>query len=398
MNCSTYVFGELSEGYSQYPEDSSSNLFKSIYSKCNAPTQLVIHRDENLMYYVYVRKLDAKKYIGFAVAINGYYFTDVKSLFSLFEEEIEKLAESGIIINYSNDGDLTSTLPSLRKEEEEVMSYVNQLQVKLSNIRDVSKLPQTDYTVSINSQKIFNENNSNAEIEKASYTFGFTIILKQENYDTLRSTSYKSTLKNLHSRNDALTKEIEELRENNKKILRKKKQTTKVIILLLAVILCGIGIYFLRRNLLNTENELGYANNTITVKDSLIEQGKLHISSLRDTVAILFEERDNLEKERTDLTRKLDRLAGIYPFIVTENSVNAERYQIKYYSNSSKYVTVTLKAINCGSSEIVSSVHSISLSEGYGETSLYFDRMLSTSSYYYVVLLYDDKVIAGKYW
>ena len=123
MNCSTYIFGELSSGYSQYPEDSSSNLFKSIYSMCNAPSQLIIHRDESIMYYIYIRKINAKRYIGLAVAINGYYFSQINSLFSLFEKQIELLAERGIIINYSKSGELTTSLSSLIKEETEILNF-----------------------------------------------------------------------------------------------------------------------------------------------------------------------------------------------------------------------------------------------------------------------------------
>ena len=93
MNSSTYIFGELSDGYTQYPEDSSSNLFKSIQSQCVAPSGLVIHRDENLMYYVYIRKIDKKRFIGFAVVINGYYLPQIHRLFSIFEKGVEELVE-----------------------------------------------------------------------------------------------------------------------------------------------------------------------------------------------------------------------------------------------------------------------------------------------------------------
>ena len=117
MNCSTYIFGELSSGYAQYPEDSSSSLFKALYSRCSAPTQLIIHRDETMMYYIYIRKFDEKGYIGFAVAINGFCFTRITPLFSLFEKKIEQLAERGILINYTQHGNLTTTLSSFVDEE-----------------------------------------------------------------------------------------------------------------------------------------------------------------------------------------------------------------------------------------------------------------------------------------
>lgn len=297
MNCSTYIFGELSEGYSQYPEDSSSNIFKSIYSKCNAPSQLIIHRDDSMMYYVYIRKLDTKRYIGLAVAINGYYFTQIGSLFSSFEKQIEQLAERGIIINYSKGGDLTTSLSSLKKEEEEVMEYANYLQGEISSIRTVRKIPHADYTVSINSQKIFNENDNNNDIVKASYTFGFTVILKQDNYDTIRSTSYRNTLRQLNAQNESLTKEIYKLKETNKKILRQKKQFKKVIFLFLLLIASGLGIYFLYDNLNNTQDELFSANSTIQKQNYVISDKNGIISNLNDSIY-------NIQRVATDIIQQ----------------------------------------------------------------------------------------------
>lgn len=404
MNCSIYIFGELSEGYSQYPEDSSSNLFKSIYSQCKAPSQLIIHRDENMMYYVYIRKLDAKRYIGIAVAINSYYFSQISSLFSLFEKKIEQLAESGVIINYSKNGDLTTSLPFLIKEEEEVLGVVNLLQQEISAIKTVQRIPQVDYAVSIKSKKIFNENDNNLEIVKASYTFGYTIILKQENYDTLRSTSYRNTLKQLNAQNESLTKEIEKLKDTNKLILRQKKQFKNVILLFFTVIACGFGIYFLYRSLDNTQDELNSANNTIQEKISVISGKNTRILNLKDSVSNLEKELWHVKQEKADLSDKLLEVCTHYPFIVTSCEVNSERFKFDYYCAEEKEITVTLKAINDKNSEIVSNNHTLTFYEGGGTKSLNFSKKLNNQSYYnsaqyyYVVLIYEGKIIAGKYW
>ena len=88
MNCSAYIFGELTDGYSQYPEDSSSNLFQNIYKMCGAPTQMIIHREGSLMYYIYVRKIDAKRYIGLAIIINGQYILEAINLFRDSEKSL----------------------------------------------------------------------------------------------------------------------------------------------------------------------------------------------------------------------------------------------------------------------------------------------------------------------
>ncbi len=404
MNCSTYIFGELSEGYSQYPEDSSSNLFRDIYSQCNAPSQLIIHRDENMMYYVYIRKIDGKRYIGIAIAINGFHFTQISSLFSLFEKKIEQFAEHGVIINYSKNGDLATSLSSLIKEEEEVMEVANFLQTEISAIKTVQRIPQVDYAVSIKSKKIFNENDNNSEIVKASYTFGYTIILKQENYDTLRSTSYRNTLKQLNAQNESLTKEVERLKETNKQILRQKKQFKKVILLFIAVIACGIGIYFLYENLNSTQNELNSANNTIQEKNSVISGKNTRILNLKDSVSSLERALGQVRQEKADLSDKMFKMCTHYPFIVTSCDVNSERFKFDYYCPEEKEITVTLKAINDKNSEIASNSHTLTFYEGGGTKSLDFSKKLNNQSYYnstqyyYVVLIYDGQIIAGKYW
>ena len=74
MNCSVYIFGELSSGYTQYPEDSSSHILNRLITNCKATTQLVIRRDDNLMYYSYVRKLENNKYVGISITRLNYLF------------------------------------------------------------------------------------------------------------------------------------------------------------------------------------------------------------------------------------------------------------------------------------------------------------------------------------
>lgn len=398
MNCSTYIFGELSAGYSQYPEDSSSNILKTIYSKCNAPSQLIIHRDENMMYYVYIRKLDSKKYLGFALAINGYYIAQIGSLFSLYEKQVEQLAERGIIINYSKSGDLTTSLSSFLDEEEEVLAFADYLHDEITKIQTVEKLPLSDYAVSIKSQRIFNENDNNSDIVKASYTFGFTVILKQDNYDTIRSTSYRNTLRQLNSQNELLTKEIEKLREKNKKILRQKKQFRKVIFLVLTIVACGLGLYILYNNLNNAQNELITANGAIKERNSIIAKRNKRISILKDSVYVLENSLQFVRREKAILNDELEKISNFYPFIVTESEINSERYMFKYFCDKEKDITVTLKALNSKNSEIITNNHSLTFYKGEGEKSLEFDHKLDTSQYYYVVLMYNGKIIAGKYW
>lgn len=212
--------------------------------QCQAPTQLIIHRDEDLMYYIYVRKLDGNKYIGFAVSITDYYFTRIKSLISLFENEIELLAKAGVIINFSYNGGITSRLKSFKEEEAEVMAAINSLQIKINDLTDLMELPPVDFSVAVSSRKLFKYTDKDSEIAGATCRFGFTIVLKDCDYDTIRTTNYRNILKNLNEEKNALIKENERLKEKNRKINRQKKQFKNVVLLFLIVIGCSIGLFF----------------------------------------------------------------------------------------------------------------------------------------------------------
>jgi hypothetical protein len=398
VNYTSYIFGEFYGGYSQYPDDSSSNILKHIVSKCNAPSQLIIHRDESMMYYTYIRKINNKKYIGFAIVVNGYYFTQISVLFSLFEEKVEQLAEQGVIINYSKSGDLDTFLHSLINEEEEVIGFTNSLQDKISSIKNYRRIPQVDFAVSVNSQKIFNESDNKSEIVKASYTFGYTIILKQENYDTLRSKSYRNTLKQLNAQNETLVKAVEELQEANKRILRQKKQFRKVTFLFIAVIACGIGMYCLNENLNDTQDKLNSANDNIKTKNAEIKVKKDSISDLKYGISNLNFTLSQERKENLELSSKLHEISMYYPFIVTSFNIKSGSIDFDYICYEKIEIIVSLKAINTYNGEVISNYHTLKFNKGKGSQSLDFHKNLNTQYYYYVVLLYNEQIIAGKYW
>ncbi len=391
MNSSTYIFGELSDGYTQYPEDSSSNLFKSIQSQCVAPSQLVIHRDENLMYYVYIRKIDKKRFIGFAVVINGYCLPRIHRLFSIFEKEVEDLVEKGVIINFTNDGEISSDLTSLAKEEEEAMSVVGDLHAKVYAIKEAKRLPPVDYSVSIYSRKIFKVSDPVPEIVNASCRFGFTIVLKDTDFDTVRLTSFKSILKNLNAEKNALIIQNNKLEESNRNIRRQKKQFKKVVVLFLAVIACGFGLYLMNVNLNNTQYRLERANSTIYENESLI-------TNLRDSVSVLGNDLHRAARIKQRVENSLQRICSYSPFAVTRCEVSAGEVEFDYYSLGEKEITLTLKAVNERNSEIISNTHTLTLSKGNGSATLSFARTLDISYFYYVVIIYEGHIVGGKRW
>lgn len=244
MNCNVYVFGELSSGYTQYPEDSSSHILKNIYPFCKAPTQIAISRDSSMMYYCYIRKLDDNKYLGLCIAVNGYYISRVDELFSLFENTIEKIAYQGSFVHFTKDGSLTANITKLKDEEEEIDTLSENLRRGFEALGSPTNiLPGVDYTVAKDSIKEFNNLDDKRDIVRASYTYGYTLIYKDKDFNTIRINSYKSVLSQLNKKNNTLKKENDKLVSQLAKEKLRQKNIKWVSILIIVVIFFGVVIW-----------------------------------------------------------------------------------------------------------------------------------------------------------
>lgn len=245
MNCNVYIFGELSSGYTQYPEDSSSHILKKIYPFCKAPTQIAIRRDASLMYYCYIRKLNDNKYLGLCIAVNGYYIVRVKELFSLFENTIEKIAQQGSFIHFAKDGSLTTSTKVLKEEEEEIDTLSENLRRDFESLgSSTNTLPQVDYTVAKDSIKEFNALDDKRDIIRASYTYGYTFIYKDKDFNTVRVNSYRSILSQLNEENIQLQKKNQELKSQYSHLLLKQRNTLWIGILAVVIAILGGILYF----------------------------------------------------------------------------------------------------------------------------------------------------------
>lgn len=398
MNCSVYIFGELSSGYTQYPEDSSSHVLSKLVNNSKAKTQLVIRRDENLMYYSYVRKLENQQYVGLSIVVNGHYIQQIEGLFSMFEKTLEKLVTQGSVVCFSKDGNIVPSNKRLRDQEEDIDSITRDLVSNFNNCGQAFKLPSVDYTVAKNSVKEFNINDDKREIVRASYTYGYTYIYKDVDYNTVRVDSYRSVLSRVNKENIELKKKNAELHEKNQEILRQKKQFRNVIFLILVVISCGVGIYFLYTNLDDTQGQLNDANGTIQQQSHTISQKDSKIAELNNKISSLNSTIQSEKDKRQSIQEKLNDVCSAYPVIVTKCEVSSSQFSFDYYSAEEKEITVTLKAVNEKNSEVVSNNHTLTFYKGGGSKSLSFNYSLNSSDYYYVVLIYDGKIIAGKRW
>ena len=245
MNCNVYIFGRLSSGYTQHPENTSSEMLKSLYPLCKATTQLAIHRNANMMYYCYIRKLNGNKYLGLCVTVNGYYIKQINELFSLFENAIEKMAQYGSFIHFAKDGTLTTSTTTLNQDEEEIDTLSENLKCGFEALGSPeNRLPQIDYAVAKDSVKEFNILDDKQNIIRASYTYGFTFIYKDEDFNTVRINSYRGVLSRLNDENSELRLKNNELKKEYAELQLKQRNTQWVGILSVIVAILGGILYF----------------------------------------------------------------------------------------------------------------------------------------------------------
>lgn len=241
MNSSVYVFGSLGNGYTQYPDDYAKDIFQNLYEKSAAHSQIAIRRDKNLMYYGYIRKLDVSgQYIGFCILLNGVMFMNVNSLFKLFEDAFADLINRGVIVNFNDKGEVTSSIINLYQKKNEVERIVA---IILNNISDIKfglrKLPPIFYEVSTNECIKFYANDDDSKIEAASCKFGYTFILKDSNYDTYSVCKIKQlskTITDLEKGNNRLKNELSSTK-------RKQRNATWVSLLSFVVFVLVIILW-----------------------------------------------------------------------------------------------------------------------------------------------------------
>lgn len=324
MNASIYVFGKFNNGYSQYPDDYTSSIFETFHKHAKSVTQLSIHREGNLVYYGYIRKLEEKNYIGFCIVLNGLLVTQINHLFSLYEYLTTNLVSKGYLIHFNNQGDIITNVEKLYLNQEEISQLQNSIRFNLQKL-DYTVLPPVDYSKSKDSIKDFHVSDNLEDIIKSTYTNAYTFIYKTKEYNTSQLNSYKGVITRLNSEKKEITDKYEDLQKVYSKTLRQKKQM-KLVIFLVFILFLGSIIFF---NTLDAKNkdiqskqetieQKNFENEKLeTEKDNLLGR---HVS-LQNQHRILKNEHDSLNLRLNDIQYHYEVLLSNYDQLKEENAL-----------------------------------------------------------------------------
>ncbi len=187
MNSSVYVFGNLNMGFTQYPDNYAQEIAKEFARKATAQSQIVIHRDRNLMYYGYVRKLDiGGLYIGLCVLLNDVMLSPLGDLFLVFEDVVADMVSHGEILILNTGGSIVPKTMELADDQVEIERLIVFLRERLETlgIQGVP-LPPINYSIAKDSCKTFVYSEEKEDyIINAAAQYGYTCVWKSGNCDS----------------------------------------------------------------------------------------------------------------------------------------------------------------------------------------------------------------------
>ena len=262
MNSSAYVFGNLGEDYTQYPEDYAHKIYEEFQAKADAPSQVIIHRDKSIMYYGYVRKLDKDgQYIGLCVLLNGVMLSKMANLFAVFEKVVSELVSQGELIKMDDNGDIIGVAGRLEEKHQEVERIVTYLREEVIHWESTAtKLPPISYSISNDSSRTFSIIDKDEEIVEASAKYGFVCIQKNEGYDTPLLAGLRNVLKRKLGKDRSVSSKTGVARTRK----RKDHGGLKILLWTIALVLVIGGLFVVSKNVARN-NDLAIAVDTTAV-------------------------------------------------------------------------------------------------------------------------------------
>ena len=314
MKAEVYIFGNFADGYSQYPDNYTRNLFKATSNSRKGASEIVYHREGSLTYYIYMREISrsSNTFIGLCYVFNDIIIRDFSYLFGIFEDAITNLVVKGELLEFTDDGNLITKVNELYTNTEEIQRVSDYLNSKISSLgRYAEKLPPANFAISNTEWKSY-AHDETAFIQTAINDYSNIRVIKGENYDSESLKGYAAKLKTQDASIKRLQNEIVNLKEENTKLNRQKKQFTIVLSLLLLIVI-GVIVFVTQ---INSKNEI------IQRKNGEIERlerhrNRLQVDSTNLTISLnetneslriannnlkqLREDYKNLKNEKDDL-------------------------------------------------------------------------------------------------
>lgn len=343
MKAEIYIFGNFADGYSQYPDNYTHNLFEAIGKSRQAESEIIYHREGALTYYIYTREISKidNTFIGLCYVFNDVLIKDFAPLFSIFEDVITNIVVTGEMLEFANDGKLSTKINQLYTHTEELQRVSDYLNSKLTSIGKITeKLPPVNYGVATNEWKTFSHKDK-SDIHSAILDYSNIRIIKGEGYDTATLSSYAGKLNTLNKEKTTALQIVDKQKQEISDL--KKKQKNYKLVIWLIVFICIGSIIF--ASTINSRNAtILRLNNNIATQKQTIETQNETISVLRDTIISRNSKINDLKTENQRLISSRDSLNGVNRKL--NNSIEVLRGEKSDLTRQLSQIESTLKTAN----------------------------------------------------
>lgn len=408
MKAEVYIFGNFSDGYSQYPDNYTRNLFKTISNSRKGASEIVYHREGSLTYYIYTREISrsSNTFLGLCYVFNDIVIRDFAFLFGVFEDAITNIVVRGELLEFTDDGSLSTKVSQLYTNTEELQRVSDYLNGKLSSLgRYAEKLPPANYSVSATEWKSYAYDQITSAQESIN-NYSNVRVIKGDNYDTEALKGYAAKLKSKDAIIRSLQQEVANLKDENLKLNRKKKQFLSVVILssllligsvITAVVIANKNsdindkiakIESLSQTKISLESQIVQLNNDIEGKNEEIDELRRNFNAEHNRYLEYKDKYDTL----------LSSISNRQPFIITNTSFSFSSgwFTMNYYGLTSGSYNIRVNVYTDGGSRIQSKLFSdYYFYEGKNSKDFYISTSLNSSSWYYFEVSIDNAIIGG---
>lgn len=280
-NFSTYFLAKGNDFYTQYITDASEERFKVALSLCDSASQLLVQRDGQLMYYLYVRQVGPQETFGMCIVVNGMMATNLSRMFNLFEHAYEKVVLKGKVLGLDRQGNPIIVLKDFTTEPLEMGLLEQELQESFAQLQGTIALPPANMATTITDFRNFELESLTAQEIQQTAWHGWTLIRKKVDYESEQFAGYRRQLSDLRHKVANLEENKAQLVAQLSQLNRKKKYMVwglamkNILLIGVNILLIGVfivGIYATRR------------------QGSTISSQRSQISSQRSQISLLNEE------------------------------------------------------------------------------------------------------------
>lgn len=322
MKATIYIFGNFAGGYSQYPDDSyTRELFNAISKSRKSATELVYHREGALTYYIYTREISHtdNTFIGLCYVFNDVLVTDFSYLFDVFEDTITNIVVTGELLEFTNDGSLSTKISQLYTNTEELQRVSDYMNSKLSSLgRYAEKLPAANFAISNSEWKNFAINEV-AEAQNVIKDYSNIRVRKGKDYDTASLKGYAQKLRTQNAEIKRLNEEISKQKDEITTLERQKKQIKWVMFLMILIVIGGITFYYYAKD---KTQIIQNKSDAITHLNCVIQDKDLYIHTLQSDSANLADQLNIAARKLSTIHYELENKVSPYLYFNSWTSTN----------------------------------------------------------------------------